>query len=70
MDITLCRGVFGYVIIDNETKDEVLVQIDFQRPGVARTFGWVGDDDDIEGATKFLNDNIGAEADDPGYFMK
>lgn len=58
---------------DWDTRDEgntVLIQTDWDRPGVARTFGWSGDDADIEGATEYLDDCVenGKVVEDQGYF--
>lgn len=58
---------------DWSTRDEantVLVQTDFDYPGVARSFGWNGDDDDINGATDYLDRCVahGTVVEDPGYF--
>lgn len=59
------------------TRDDantVLVQTDWEYPSVANTFGWTGDpyeldmDDAITLAAEWLSENIGAEAEDPGYF--
>jgi len=48
----------------------VLVQADLDYPGVARSFGWSGDDDDINGATDYLERCVahGKVVEDPGYF--
>lgn len=58
---------------DWDTRDEkntVLVQTDWDRPGLARTFGWSGDDADIEGATEYLDICVedGKVVEDQGYF--
>lgn len=58
---------------DWETRDEantVLVQTDWDYPGIARTFGWSGDDKDIEGAGQFIDHCIdnATVVEDPGYF--
>lgn len=52
----------------NYEDHSLLIQTDWDYPGVARTFGWAGEDDQISAAFDFLSDNIGATADDPGYF--
>lgn len=75
MNITLESGQFGwdYLIVADDGRD-ILVQSDWDYPGVARTFGWSweGDDADYSGeiaaAAEYLDDNIGATAEDPGYF--
>lgn len=69
MNITLESGSFGwdYLIIADDGRD-LLIQSDWDYPGVARTFGWNGEDDDIEAAGEWLDDNIGSTVEDPGYF--
>lgn len=51
-------------------ENSVLIQTDWDRPGVARTFGWSGDDADIKGATEYLDSCVanGRVVEDPGYF--
>lgn len=44
------------------------IQSENDYPGVASTFGWVGEENDFAGAYKYLSENVGAIADDPGYF--
>ena len=67
--IRLEEGQFGtYLIVNEETGEDRLIQTDHDRPGVARTFGWTGEDDNIDGATEFLDESIGETAEDPGYF--
>lgn len=67
--ITLESGSFGWdYVIAHDDGREVLIQSDWDYPGTARTFGWDGDDADLEGAAEFLDDNIGASVEDPGYF--
>jgi hypothetical protein len=64
-------GTYLLVLVDEDGVDtgkDRLIQSDTDRPGVARTFGWNGEDTDIDGATEFLDENIGKTADDPGYF--
>lgn len=69
MSIRLESGNFGtFLVVDEGTGEDRLIQTDLDRPGIARSFGWNGDDTDIEGATEFLDENIGTTADDPGYF--
>lgn len=67
--ITLESGQFGwdYLIVADDGRD-VLIQSDTDYPGLAMTFGWSGDESDIDGAAEFLDDNIGASVEDPGYF--
>lgn len=69
----ICRLVGEPGSLDWDTRDEentVLIQTDWDWPGVARTFGWDGDDDDVSGAGDYLDDVAGAfvVVDDPGYF--
>ena len=67
--ITLESGAFGwdYQIV-NDDGESLLIQSDWDYPGVAMSFGWAGDDNDISGAAAYLDDNVGATAEDPGYF--
>lgn len=54
-----------------DLRDEantVLIQSDWDFPGVARTFGASFEDGQIAEAAKWLAENIGAEAEDPEYF--
>lgn len=69
MNITLESGSFGwdYAIVADDGRD-ILVQTDYDYPGLALAFGWSGDDTDIEAAQEFLDDNIGATVEDPGFF--
>jgi len=72
--IRLNQGDYGtYIIEDMDSGEDILVQTDYDFPSVAMTFGWSGDEEDIEGAVEYLDDIIGTEnavAEDPGYFMK
>jgi hypothetical protein len=54
--------------MDEITHGQKLVQADTDFPGVARSFGWTGADDDIVGARCFLDENEGKSIEDPGYF--
>ena len=104
--ITLEQGDCGaYLIVSDDGRD-LLVQIDYDFPGLAQTFGWditkvqraeaeeesqqceiplcnhEGTDgtvncscgltasEFIAAAGEWLDDNIGAEAEDPGYFAE
>ena len=76
MKITLQEGQFGwdYLIVAEDGQD-ILIQTDWEYPEVARTFGWETPEgkaltasEEIALAQQFLDDNIGAEAEDPGYF--
>jgi len=69
--ITLESGTFGWdYVLSSDTGETILIQSDYDYPGVARTFGWDGDDDDTEGAAAFLDDSIGESVEDPGYFSE
>lgn len=84
MRITLEHGPVGTYVVRSETGASVLVQIDWDFAGLARSFGWVpcfcGDTDGtidcphrtanemLCEARAFLDRQIGAHADDPGYF--
>ena len=67
--ITLESGSFGwdYVLAD-DNGDTILIQSDWDYPGLAQTFGWDGAEDDIEGAQEYLDNAIGSSVEDPGYF--
>jgi len=106
--ITLRAGPFGTYLISAADGRDILVQTDWDFPGLARTFGW--DMQEVQGhaldedgmtleydnncehrgtdgtvkcidcglsastfiaaAQEWLDDNIGAEAEDPGYFRE
>lgn len=78
MRIYLERGPHGTYLIKAEDGRDLLIQTDWDRPSVASTFGWrgkfskkkygTGPSAEIHAATDWLDDNIDAEADDPGYF--
>ena len=59
-------GYAGRIVAENGR--DILVAFDWDWPGVARTFGWSGDDDEIIAAGEYLDAHDGATADDPGYF--
>ena len=67
--ITLNSGDFGWdYLLTNEGGRTILIQTDYDYPGVARTFGWTGEDSDLGGAQAYLDEHIGDEVEDPGYF--
>ena len=85
--IRLEEGQFGwdFYIINTETSENILIQTDWEYPGVASLFGWIpcrkcrntdGTIDCnhkkahsmIESARNFLDNHIGDEVEDPGYF--
>ena len=80
-NIELQSGDFGwdYLIVHDDGRD-VLIQTDWDYPGVARTFGWSGRvpkrlskganeaSAEIRAAQEWLDGHIGARAEDPGYF--
>ena len=84
MKITLERGDFSTYLIVAEDGRDILIQTDFDYPGIASTFGWspcdCGATDGtvdcghkaasqmIAEAQMFLDDNIGESVEDPGYF--
>jgi len=56
-----------------DARDEantLLIQTDWDFPGVARSFGWSGEDDEIAQAAEFLSRVAREEkvVEDPGYF--
>jgi len=84
MKITLQEGDFGTFLLQAEDGRDLLVQTDWEFPGVASTFGWspcpCGEtdgtvdcphrtaDDMIAEARDFLQERVGETTDDPGYF--
>ena len=84
MRITLLEGDFGTFLLRAEDGLDLLVQTDFDFPGVATTFGWSAcscgatdgtvdcdhrtADEMIVEARDFLRAHAGDAADDPGYF--
>ena len=62
------RAPGGFIIVDSETGDDILVQSDVDFPALAMAFGWSGNESDIEGASDFLYEHDGETAEDPGYF--
>jgi len=84
MNITLQEGDFGTFLLVAEDGRELLVQTDWDFPGVAQTFGWSpcscgktdgtidcphrAADDMIAEARDFLQERVGQTTDDPGYF--
>ncbi len=84
MTLTLQNGDFGAYLLIAEDGQELLVQTDWDFPGIASTFGWspcaCGATDGtvacahklvgvmIAEAQAFLDDHIGDQVEDPGYF--
>ena len=71
----ICKvhGVQGNHNWDTRNEAEtVLVQTDWDWPGIASNLGFVqdetGDGSDIEAARAFLDDHLGEVFEDPGYF--
>ena len=75
---------WDYIIRNLETDETVLIQTDWDYPGATSSFGWVACEcgltdgtidckhkkasDMIESAGNFLDEHIGDEIEDPGYF--
>jgi hypothetical protein len=84
MTITLQNGDFGTYLLVADDGQERLIQSDWDCPGIATTFGWTPCDcgatdgtvacahkqagQMIAEAQAYLDDHIGDEVDDPGYF--
>jgi hypothetical protein len=84
MKIALHEGDFDTFLVAAEDGRDLLVQMDFDFPGLASTFGWspcsCGATDGtvdcahqtasemIAEARDFLSAHVGDTADDPGYF--
>lgn len=84
MKITLENGPFSTFLLRAADGRSVLIQTDYDFPGVASSFGWCacrcGQTDGtvdcphrtasemIAAASEFLDSNTGESVDDPGYF--
>jgi hypothetical protein len=84
MRVTLQEGDFGTFLLVAENGRQLMVQADWDFPGLASTFGWspcsCGEtdgtvdcshrtaDDMIVEARDFLQERVGDTTDDPGYF--
>ena len=72
MKVNLDYGPFFTFLLKSEVGESRLVQFDADFPGVARSFGWQGPPRDtnesIWDAYEFLEENVGVDIDDPGYF--
>ena len=84
MKITLQSGDFGGYLLVGDDGQNRLIQTDWDFPGIASTFGWspcsCGATDGtvacahknagqmIAEAQAFLNEHIGDDIADPGYF--
>lgn len=67
--ITLENGQFGWdFILRHDNGKTILIQTDWDYPGIARSFGWTGNDNEIEAAEDYLSDHVGDRVEDPGYF--
>ena len=86
-EITLEAGQFGWdYILERGDGKTVLIQTDYDYPGLASSFGWAPcpcgatdgtvdcphktASDMIAEAGQYLDDNIGATIEDPGYFSE
>ncbi len=76
MQVTLQRGDFGtYLAVAEDGRSE-LFQTDWDYLALANNFGWEGypivdgspASETIAEAIEYLDENIGAKAEDPGYF--
>jgi hypothetical protein len=54
--------------VERRDGKSVFFQTDTDYPGLARTFGWVGDDSDVTTSYEYLCEHVGMTAKDPGYF--
>ena len=84
MRIALHEASFGTFLVVAQSGREILVQTDWDFPGLASTFGWSPcscgatdgtvdcdhrtADEMIADARDFLAAHVGDTADDPGYF--
>jgi hypothetical protein len=86
MKVQLVRNVVGTFLLVAEDGRDILIQSDWDYPGIASTFGWVpcfcGRTDGTVDCTHrtrsemmaeawdFLSGHIGMEVNDPGYFAE
>lgn len=84
MNITLESGDCGMYLLVADDGEEILIQTDWDFPGIASSFGWCpchcGATDGtvdcphktasamISEAAEYLDDHIGDSVADPGYF--
>lgn len=84
MTINLQQGDHGTYLVVAEDGRDILIQTDFDYPGIASTFGWTPcecrhTDGTVDCAHKtasqmiaeaqaFLDDHLGDSVEDPGYF--
>ena len=84
MKITLQEGDFGTLLVVCEDGRDLLVQLDYDFPGLASTLGWCAcpcgatdgtigchhrtADEMIAEARDFLRAHVGDTTEDPGYF--
>ena len=84
MNITLESGDCGTYLLVADDGEEILIQTDWDFPGIASTFGWspchCGATDGtvdcphktasamISEAAQYLDDHVGESVADPGYF--
>jgi hypothetical protein len=83
MSITLQSGDYGTYLLVADDGEEILIQTDWDFPGVAIAFGWrpchCGTDGTVDcphktastmiaEATEYLDDHVGVSVEDPGYF--
>ena len=67
---TLAAGPGKYDWDERDEENTRLIQTDWDFPGVARAFGWTGEDSDTQGAREYLDQCVedAKVAEDPGYF--
>ena len=84
--IRLDKAYGGFLVTDLESGRDIFVQTDWDFPGLASSFGWqacrCGATDGtincqhktaskmVEEARRFLEENDGEIAEDPGYFSE
>jgi len=65
--ITLEEGDYGtYLLVNDVTGEDILIQAEDDYSGVAETFGWPGPKHGD--ARQWLDEHLGETAEDPGYF--
>ncbi|MGE0533460.1 MAG: hypothetical protein AB7O68_00695 [Pirellulales bacterium] len=85
MRIVVERGPVSSYVVQADNGANLLVQVDWDMPGLASAFGWVacfcGETDGtvdcphrkaremISSAREYLDQHVGESAEDPGYFV-
>lgn len=71
-DFVVCKVRDGMYWDIEDEDDTILIYTDLDLACVAIDFGWIGDEYDVCGARKYLDEiaGTGLIIDDPGYFLE